>query len=203
MIPDESSGRRVGSKARPIASPAGSAPGNGDRDRSGTADASASVSAVDTLTPPAIAIATTSPSTHNLNPLITLPDTGAQNPAFPTYLQTGAPSLAIRPRKRNYADVAGNAYGPGLKHVDSVPPMQTHSSGSPRGPLTMTTRPVQAGPGVVQRAIRGTASNTANATRNARIQATRFMPSRPRCPSALSALASPFARPSCRRRRFG
>jgi len=55
----------------------------------------------------------------------------------------------------------------------------------------MTTRPVQSGPGVVQRAIRGTASKTP-CDQKTEDQATRFMPSRiPDSSDRRSALASP------------
>src|SRR5258706_14728260 len=36
-------------------------------------------------------------------------------------------------------------YGPGSKHVDNAPSKQTHSTGPPAGPLTITTRLMQSG----------------------------------------------------------
>ena len=59
-------------------------------------------------------------------------------------------------------------YGPASKHVASVPPMQTHSTGPPSGPTTITTRLTQSGPGVC-RAITGIARTTPNTRRTARI----------------------------------
>src|SRR5438552_13869074 len=86
--------------ARPIASPASSA--LGDRDHSGMAGVGASVSAVATLTPPAIAIPMPSAGSHHRDPLITLssPYEYTGSSGSPTSLETGAPSLGMRPSKK-------------------------------------------------------------------------------------------------------
>ena len=65
--------------------------------------------------------------------------------------------------------------------------MQTHSTGAPCGPLVITTRLVQSGPGV-RRAIMGTRSKMPNAARTTRIHPSCFIVRRSRPPyRALSA----------------
>ena len=58
-----------------------------------------------------------------------------------------ATSLAHNRTPGPSAVVTSAGYGPGLKQVEIVPPTQAHSAGSPWGPRTIPTLPVQSGEG--------------------------------------------------------